>query len=281
MPALALSILLILLLKSSSAADLNRIHRRGHIENEKRVVGGYDVEEGAAQFLVSIAIKNESGFICYGVLYEQNFVLTTQRCVHGLFPEDVVISFGSKSVLGNSNKIGVKDILLHPRFDNNTLSHDFAILFLGCIGIPNDQFRKKVTLSDRSMRQGKLVNVFGLGALEFQGIHPDLIKSAQLTTISKRQCRSKYENSDYKIDRTNFCAAAEGKVACHKDAGGPLILSESLNSDNMQPVLVGLYSFGFCSQDGLPDVFTNIGYFHNWIEKKTAKLTRKCRKQKN
>ena len=279
MTALALSILLVFLCKSSSTADLNRIDRRGHIENEKRVVGGYVAEEGAAQFLVPIVTQNT--IICHGVLYNQMFVLTTQLCVHRLKPKDFVIWFGSNRVLGNWNKIRVKKIYRHPGFDDHTLSHDIAILSLNCIDIPSDEFGENVTLSDRSMRRGKLVNVFGFGKLKFNGENPAFLQTAQLTTISKKECRHKYEKSNYTIDRTMVCAAAVGKGACQGDNGGPLMLSESLNSGNLQPVLVGLYSFGFCSREGSPDVFTNIGYFHNWIEKKTAKLTRKCRKQKN
>ena len=173
------------------------------MENEKRVVGGFDANVGAAQLLVSIVLKNTTGFHCQGVLYKENFVLTTQHCVHGLRPKDVKIYFGSNYIHGNWDSIKVKKIYRHPRFNIHTVSHDIAILFLNCIGIPSNKFEKNFTLYENSsLETGKFVNIFGWGSLEFQGHYPDSLQSAQLTSISREECRRKYNNVNFKIDHT-------------------------------------------------------------------------------
>ena len=244
MSALALKVLLLFLLKLASTVEPNKIERRGHIEIEKRIVGGYDADVGAAQLLVSLVLKDKTRFQSQGVLYKENFVLTTQHCVHGLRPKDIRIYFGSNCIHGNWDSIKVQKIYRHRLFDSRTYSHNIAILFLNCIGIPSYEFGKNFTLYENSSLEiGKFLKIFGWGSLEYDGPYPDSLQSAQLTSTSRKECRRKYNNVNIKIDHTMVCAGAKAKGACQSDEGGPVVLFESLNSDNQQPILVGLVSF--------------------------------------
>ena len=53
-----------------------------------------------------------------------------------------------------------------------------------------------------------------------------------------------------------------GKDACQGDSGGPLICDI-----NDTATLMGVVSWGIkCNQEGFPGVYSNVIYFHDWIQ---------------
>jgi secreted trypsin-like serine protease len=68
-------------------------------------------------------------------------------------------------------------------------------------------------------------------------------------------------------NETNICAGGSskgGKGTCKGDAGGPL----QCQSADKKWYQIGITSWGKpCAKPGIPDVFTRVAYFRDWIEK--------------
>lgn len=73
-------------------------------------------------------------------------------------------------------------------------------------------------------------------------------------------------------NETNICAGGSSKGGmgnCKKDGGGPL----QCQSTDKKWYQIGIMSFGDpCAKPGIPDVFTRVAYFRDWIEKTIEKF---------
>jgi secreted trypsin-like serine protease len=58
-----------------------------------------------------------------------------------------------------------------------------------------------------------------------------------------------------------LCAGAEGKDACSRDSGGPLVALQS------PPRLIGIVIAGYkCGEAGFPGIYTRVTKYLDWIE---------------
>ena len=57
-----------------------------------------------------------------------------------------------------------------------------------------------------------------------------------------------------------------GKDSCGGDSGGPLVIKKKRGLSTYS-VQIGIVSWGLprCGTAGVPGVYTNVGYFMNWI----------------
>jgi len=86
--------------------------------------------------------------------------------------------------------------------------------------------------------------------------YPDKLQEVNVPTLSNDECRDAVKI--VVIDETQMCTFSRiGKGACAGDSGGPLVRDGKL---------VGIVSYGtiICTI-GLPDVFTRVSYFYDWI----------------
>ena len=78
------------------------------------------------------------------------------------------------------------------------------------------------------------------------------------------ECDHKMDHID---EERNICAGGSAKGGlgtCKGDSGGPL---QCQNKDGKW-YQVGVVSWGLpCAYANVPDVFTRVAYFHEWIEK--------------
>lgn len=100
----------------------------------------------------------------------------------------------------------------------------------------------------------------------FQG--GDLPKSLQFLnvyTVDTDECRARHESTSQMhayVQNTTLCTFRKtGNGACHGDTGGPLAAGGKL---------IGLVSWGAPCALGLPDGFTRVSSYLNWIEEHTG-----------
>jgi len=107
--------------------------------------------------------------------------------------------------------------------------------------------------------------------------------------ISNDQCAQRLGNVNVALTDDIMCGdPATDDSICLGDSGGPLTASVEVaagdgtpwsdptgSSTTTVPVQVGIVSFGNdCEVDWIPDGFTRISYFHDWIYKQICKYSR-------
>jgi hypothetical protein len=67
------------------------------------------------------------------------------------------------------------------------------------------------------------------------------------------------------VDETNICGFSTTQDTCQGDSGGPMLLSSTGEQ-------VGIVSWGFGCASATPGVYTDVGYFRDWIMSASACL---------
>jgi len=88
---------------------------------------------------------------------------------------------------------------------------------------------------------------------------PAGLQVGKVQMIFRVDCNQAYNGGYHheQVGTSSICAASSGVDSCQGDSGGPLIIDD---------VQVGIVSWGYgCADENYPGVYTDVGYFHNWI----------------
>lgn len=159
----------------------------------------------------------------------------------------------------NATRIGVEKIVVHPDWNPNLIRNDVALLKL-VTSIQETEFIKIVGLESENIDIVRNCTLIGWGRTSFPGNIPNDLQFLDLISLPFVECKDKWANMNpvYASEICTFTKAGEG--ACYGDSGGPLI-----NRDGKNPVLIALVSWGSPCAKGMPDVYTRVSSFYNWI----------------
>ncbi|RWS20528.1 hypothetical protein B4U80_02046 [Leptotrombidium deliense] len=85
-----------------------------------------------------------------------------------------------------------------------------------------------------------------------------VLRTVNVPVWSLSDCKNKWD-----VDDSQICAGGNaGENSCMGDSGGPLVTYY-----NKVAYVIGLSSYGpnQCAQKGIPNVFTKVSYFNDWI----------------
>lgn len=166
------------------------------------------------------------------------------------------------------------DAKVHPDYDRDTVAND-----IGLLRLPRSlKLNKYVQIAKLPKREenntyvGSLATIAGWGMVEDE--HPtDLLQYINVTIISNQQCEQEWNdelkgNRKFMLD-SFLCIDSKEGLPCGGDSGGPLVLNNDTRT------VVGIVSHGFDAQCRIrvPDIFTRVSSFVDWIEKYTGRLT--------
>jgi trypsin len=80
------------------------------------------------------------------------------------------------------------------------------------------------------------------------------LKKTNVRPISKIQCDYDWRGL---VPRKTICATTDGTGTCYGDSGGPLLCNDELT---------GVVSFGYPCGTGVPDIYTDVYDFNDWID---------------
>ncbi|XP_055848376.1 chymotrypsin-2-like [Episyrphus balteatus] len=226
---------------------------------QKRIVGGNEVKSNEINYQASIWVFEE--FICGGTIIGQKYILTAAHCLYGYnFEEpfdDIFVVTGAIKLNDTRNKQEVAEITLHNNYNHgseNSYLNDIAIITLR-EKINFDQTQAPALLPIAPVSKGLIGTIVGWGRDNYDKPHPtEVLKKAILQVLTFNECQPKM---NLKVYDSQICGFARKDIGiCKGDSGGPLMVNGTV---------VGISSWAIPCATGVPDVFTNVFYYLDFI----------------
>ena len=170
-------------------------------------------------------------------------------------------------------------MIIHPEYGTEGLNHDIALMKL-VSPVDLSTYTPACLAEEGVDWTGETAWTYGWGTIE-EGASSisNVLMETNVTIVSNEDCNSR-EGMEGQVTDDMVCAEWPGRDACQGDSGGPF----SVEVDGKH-VLVGAVSWGYgcarvssilhCSlttlQEGLPGVYSRVGYHRQWIDDTMAK----------
>ena len=233
------------------------------------VVGGSDAAGADWPFIAALVVHGQPAMetqFCGGTVADALHVITAAHCTEGENAADIDVVVGRTGLNDPvGQRVQVASVAVQPKYDNDVLSHDVAILRL------REPLTAPATLRPASAdeaalgRAGQDVRVAGWGYVsETPLTSPNVLQDAPLTIMGPSRCRRGYDNFDTSL---MICAGTRGggpPGTCQGDSGGPLVGGAAED-----PRLVGIVSFGAarCADPEIPAGYTRVSAESEFIGK--------------
>lgn len=240
---------------------------------QPRIMYGHSSERGQFPFyaLLEVSANRPNGNplegICGGTLLNNQFILTSAKCVHN--KQKVELDLGSWKMDETreqgrmSYSINSDQVFIHPEFDEKKLINDMALIKLKEPVSFSDviqpvSFPKECTMQD-DIEFTAIGN--GLTPKEFYE-RPDVLQYTKANLSSHEICTLVFDRID---EENQFC-----KTICAGDLGGPLIHD---TEHTLYGVATHFYQFA-CGM--APGLFTSVFNYYPWISHVTGIQLPKC-----
>ncbi|XP_076284530.1 proclotting enzyme isoform X2 [Lasioglossum baleicum] len=253
---------------SVSALDTSQCGAKNGFQDQKRIVGGHNVEPGEWPWMA--ALFNAGRQFCGGSLIDDKHILTAAHCVANMNPWDVArltVRLGDHNIKTNTEirhiERRVKRVVRHRGFNLRTLYNDVALLTLSEPVQFSEQIRPICLPSGSQLYSGKTATVIGWGSLRESGPQPAVLQEVSIPIWSNTECKYKYgAAAPGGIVDSFLCAGRAAKDSCSGDSGGPLMVNDGRWTQ------VGVVSWGIgCGKGQYPGVYTRVTHFLPWIHK--------------
>jgi secreted trypsin-like serine protease len=233
------------------------------------IIGGEPARPDDFPWEVALLRTADKSLLCGGSHLGGGWIVTAAHCMSdgsGVKKNDINVFYGSNDLTSGGQTAALSlDPIVHENWDPSTLQNDIALVKidepanLPYVRIAADAVEPSIT------SPGAYLTISGWGRTAPNGPISTRLLKAGIPAIDHDACKDSFLKQT--ISDTQLCAGTQGKGACYGDSGGPL---SGLDADGI--VLVGIASFGGapCAVD-LPDVFTRVVKFRDWITKNSQK----------
>lgn len=219
------------------------------------------------QFPYQVQVVTCRGF-CGGSIIRPNTVLTAAHCLimendRPILARQIMVFTGSTH-LYKGQKYSVENVKVHKQYTGVKFEYDIGLVFI------YNEFNfshlvAPIQLTDIEPEIDTVCTVCGWGAQTEGG---SISQNLQFTGVGvnyRRDCRIIYWMRA-RITSNMLCAGQkEPGDPCSGDSGGGLVCNDKL---------AGIVSFGIgCGRSDIPNVYTNVFRFLDWIETNTARST--------
>ncbi|MFC3914639.1 serine protease [Pseudaeromonas sharmana] len=252
-----------------------------------RIIGGEDSAAGTWPWIVSIETKGAVtpywGHFCGGTLIAPQWVLTAAHCLVDETASSLVVRVGGYDLSSTSTAgtLGNPDqILVHPRYDGNSMDNDIALLHLSS-AINSDAVSLISSAAMSTIVDDTLLTTMGWGNTSTTGdSYPTRLQEVEVPLVNQDICAQAYESNGTVVTDNMLCAGyieTGGKDSCQGDSGGPIVLGSDSSASQ-----VGIVSFGEgCAEPGYPGIYTRLSNYHPWLNQHQQQLSMDTRVEMN
>lgn len=232
---------------------------------QSRIVNGDNAKEGAWPWIASL--QHGTGHFCGGSLIKPNWVLTAAHCVAYIKENNMKrwsVKLGAhnhKNQEASVQRIGIKRVIVHPDYSDNTLKADFALLELTSSATLNKRVQLICMPKPGYPSMSAKCYMAGWGYTSYPGKVTHLLQQAQLPLVSSSKCR---------WQREAVCVGLgteTGTNACRGDSGGPLMCLKSDGRYELQGV--ASYVYKYCSHY---TGYAPVNKYLSWLKANVPKL---------
>jgi secreted trypsin-like serine protease len=244
-----------------------------------KIIGGKPAPAGKWPFQVGLLLASEKdnffAQFCGGSIIDEEFILTAAHCTDFLTPHKLHILTGTQSLVRGGERHAVRDIIVHPLWDERTFDFDVAIVQLER-KIPNLGRNDKARVlsledEDRLASPGTFAFVTGWG--DTGSAFPTQLREVAVPIVGRGVC-NRPTSYDGAVTARMLCAGFTrgGKDTCQGDSGGPMLVK---NADGRFVVQAGITSWGEgCALPNFYGVYTRVARVENWISRTVRRLGR-------
>ncbi|XP_011502711.1 PREDICTED: trypsin-1-like [Ceratosolen solmsi marchali] len=246
-------LLLIICINIYFVVGLDNLDDFEFYHRKNRIVGGINASINSLPYQAQLLQNGH--LICGGTIISKLWIVTAAHCIYKSKPVwSIIVGSADVSTGGEHHKIS--NIIVHPKYDNQTEDNDIALIKLAKLIVFN-RHKKSVPLAIVPPKTGDLMIISGFGKLgEYKG-YPLILEKATVIVSDHAACKIKYQGDP--ITDNMFCAGAGVTDACQGDSGGPGIING---------YLAGVVSSGMeCASIYYPGIYTKVFNYHKWIIK--------------
>jgi transmembrane serine protease 11D len=244
-----------------------------------RIVGGLPttIEENPWQVALIRGLVAEPlrWQFCGGSIIAADWVITAAHCVDNTLvnklPHRIDVVAGTTQYKTGGERVGVRRIFVHRKWDSGTFDNDVALLQLRKpLPVTNNPRMRAIARvsADTSIADGTGLIVTGWGHLTEAGRGSDDLMGAKLPLVSRDICNLP-DSYAGRVTTNMFCAGLldGGRDACQGDSGGP-VWSSLQGTEGVTETLVGVVSWGEgCARRLKYGIYTNLQKYDTWIQR--------------
>ncbi|EDV91196.1 chymotrypsin-1 [Drosophila grimshawi] len=235
-----------------------------------RIVGGGDVPSGEyVPYQVSLQYLTSEGYrhYCGGSIIAPDRILTAAHCCADFNVTRMSIVAGIRNLDDQrGSRSQVLSYAIHPDYQELVTS-DIAVLNIDPPLVFNDVSVAAIDYADEEFVGGGVsVTLTGWGLrlpvplpILDSVNYPNTLQRMTYNTITNQECRNRGMED---VTETEICARGVFRGACSGDSGGPLVR----NNNGLKQVGVVSYGLVVCGVFIVPDVYTRVSTFRQWIQ---------------
>jgi trypsin len=240
---------------------------RDATDSKQKIIGGEDIKNPG--FFAGILHEGQDRPFCGASFISERVLVTAAHCIAYTNDRLAILPVVSEIGADGAVHIPVKAAVIHPLWDEETVTNDIALLFID----EDERLPEGITFAGYPEKPESLLpeslDLIGWGDISTHGqLQTDLLQGVKVNTVSFEDCH-KIDGYD-SVTSSQFCASvwSGGKDSCYGDSGGPAFSADGSGNT----ILQGLVSWGkACGQAGKPGVLTRIGSYSGWIAEAIAK----------
>lgn len=222
---------------------------------EPLIVGGKEAKITDFPYQVSLQLAGQH--LCGGSIINKRAILTAAACFSiGNHKDQVTVNVGINQLSEKATSYKISKLIQYD--ESVTALNNIAVLILDKDITFNDNVKAVDIAPKNTKYELQWGNLTGWGSTKHGSVLPaNQLMAVEVRVIPEKDCKAVFPSFSDEL----ICAYATKSGMCLGDAGNPLVINN---------VQVGIASAGLLCAQGVPDTYTSISYYHDWIIEKSA-----------